>query len=137
MSNIVDIMNDAKYYTNTPLIKKSEIKVGDEFLNIARDNAFNGIDGGDVIDHIAKILEISEWIKIPNVDMNELRLHIFLISLSGDAKKWQDKETDGTITTWEELGDKFFHKYYPLSHTCNYKILEDLYNEIDYSEFLY
>ncbi|GJW28436.1 zf-CCHC domain-containing protein [Tanacetum coccineum] len=49
------------------------------------DNAFNGMDGGDVIDHIAKVLEITEWIKIPNVEMNGLRLHVFSKSLSGDA----------------------------------------------------
>ncbi|GJZ58096.1 hypothetical protein Tco_0613590 [Tanacetum coccineum] len=52
------------------------------------DNAFNGMDGGDVIDHIAKVLEITEWIKIPNVEMNELRLHVFSKSLSGDAMTW-------------------------------------------------
>ncbi|GKD14248.1 hypothetical protein Tco_1198655, partial [Tanacetum coccineum] len=53
------------------------------------DNAFNGMDGGDVIDHIAKVLEITEWIKMPNVEKNELRLHIFSKSLSGDVETWE------------------------------------------------
>ncbi|GKF52502.1 hypothetical protein Tco_0159412, partial [Tanacetum coccineum] len=52
------------------------------------DNAFNGMDGGDFIDHIAKVLEITEWIKMPNVEKSELRLHVFSKSLSGDAEKW-------------------------------------------------
>ncbi|GJT97542.1 hypothetical protein Tco_1093060 [Tanacetum coccineum] len=62
------------------------------FDDISDDNAFNGIDGGDVIDHTAKVLEILEWIKIPNVDKDQLRLHVFPISLSGHAKEWWDNE---------------------------------------------
>ncbi|GJW53564.1 hypothetical protein Tco_0097649 [Tanacetum coccineum] len=53
------------------------------------DNAFNGMDEGDVTNHIAKVLEITEWIKMPNVEKNELRLHVFSKSLSGDAKRWE------------------------------------------------
>ncbi|GJX36199.1 retrovirus-related pol polyprotein from transposon TNT 1-94 [Tanacetum coccineum] len=33
------------------------------------------------------------------------------------ASKWWKDEMDGTITTWVELTEKFFHKYYPLSRT--------------------
>ncbi|GJT00355.1 hypothetical protein Tco_0821524 [Tanacetum coccineum] len=58
--------------TDSSMIIKSEIKSGDEFLKILRDNSFNGMYGSDVIDHIAKVLEITEWIKIPNVDKDEL-----------------------------------------------------------------
>ncbi|GJR11444.1 reverse transcriptase domain-containing protein [Tanacetum coccineum] len=47
------------------------------------------------------VLEITKWIKIPNVDKDELRLHVFSESLRGDAKKWWNDE--GTTTTWKEL----------------------------------
>ncbi|GJU68891.1 hypothetical protein Tco_1255150 [Tanacetum coccineum] len=60
---------------------------------------------------------------------------MFLKSLSGDAKKWWDNE--GTSTTWKELCDKFFHKYYPLSHTYKSKIPDDLGHGTDYFKFLY
>ncbi|GJW56047.1 hypothetical protein Tco_0102778 [Tanacetum coccineum] len=113
-----------------------KLKIVDEFLKILQDNTFNGVDKGDVIDHMAKVLEISEWIKIPNVDRNQLRLHIFPISLSGDAKEWWNNEIDGTVTTWNELGEKFFLKYYPQSHACNSKFPDDLDNGTDYLEFL-
>ncbi|GJS35570.1 retrovirus-related pol polyprotein from transposon TNT 1-94 [Tanacetum coccineum] len=94
--------DDDRDLTNSPQITKPELKIGDEFLKILHDNSFNGMDESDVIDHIK--------------------------SLSGDAEKWCNNE--GTTTTWKELGDKFFHKYYPLSHTCNS-------NRKDYFEFLY
>nr|GEV70320.1 putative reverse transcriptase domain-containing protein [Tanacetum cinerariifolium] len=83
--------------------KKNTIEIGDEFVKIIQDNAFNGIDRGDVIDHISKVLEILEWIKTHDVDKDQLWLHLFLISLSERAKEWWGNETKDTITTWKDL----------------------------------
>ncbi|GJW74118.1 hypothetical protein Tco_0133488 [Tanacetum coccineum] len=86
--------------------KKTTIEIGDEFVKILQDNAFNGIYGGDVIDHIAKVLEILEWIKIPDVDKDQLRLHIFPISLSGRAK-----ECDGTLQMVRDNMHDMMHSF--------------------------
>nr|GEV21251.1 hypothetical protein [Tanacetum cinerariifolium] len=117
------------------MLPKPEIKIGDEFLKILHDNSFNGMDGSDINEHIEKVLEITRRIKIPNVDMDELKLHMFSKSLSGDAKKWWDNE--GAATTWKELCDKSFHNYYPLSYAYKSNIPVDLGYETDYFEFLY
>ncbi|GKE26624.1 hypothetical protein Tco_1442008 [Tanacetum coccineum] len=114
-----------------------KLKIRDEFLKILKDNAFNGIDGGDVIDHIARVVEITEWIKVPDIDKNRLRIHVFSKSLSNDAEKWWNDKMKGRTISWDELRDQFFHKYYPLSHTCNSETLDDLDNGTDYFEFLY
>nr|GEW34923.1 hypothetical protein [Tanacetum cinerariifolium]GEW91328.1 hypothetical protein [Tanacetum cinerariifolium] len=111
------------------------IKIGDEFLKILHDNSFNGMDGSEINEHIEKVLEITKWIKIPNVDKDELRVHVFLKSLSGGAKKWW--EIKGAVTTWKELCDKSFHKYYLLSHTYKSKTPDDLGHRTNYFEFLY
>ncbi|GKD62838.1 hypothetical protein Tco_1300347 [Tanacetum coccineum] len=41
-------------HTNSPMITNSKLEIGDEFLKILQDNTFNGMDGGDVVDHITK-----------------------------------------------------------------------------------
>ncbi|GJT83450.1 hypothetical protein Tco_1057792 [Tanacetum coccineum] len=84
--------DDDKNQTNSSMITKPEMKIGDEFLKILHDNSFNGMDESEVTDHIAKVLEITEWIKIPNVDKEELRLHVFSKSLSGVRKGGTMKE---------------------------------------------
>ncbi|GJZ32097.1 hypothetical protein Tco_0577533 [Tanacetum coccineum] len=56
---------------------------------------------------------------------------------SEDAEKWWNNEINETTITWSELNDKFFHKYYPLSHTCNSKTPDNLDNGTDYFEFIY
>ncbi|GJV94864.1 hypothetical protein Tco_1546441 [Tanacetum coccineum] len=95
------------------------------------------MDGGDVIDHIARIVKITEWIKIPDINKNRLRVHVFSKSLSNDAKKLWNDEIEGTTISWDELREKLFHKYYPLSKTCNSETLDDLDNGTNYFEFLY
>ncbi|GJV46038.1 hypothetical protein Tco_1430574 [Tanacetum coccineum] len=104
------------YGLNTTTLRfneNSKFELGDEFLKILRDNAFNGTNGDNVVDHTAKVFAILELIKIPNVDPNQLRIHVFPLSLTGAARKWWIDEIDGKITTWEGLMEKFFHKYYP------------------------
>ncbi|GJY04573.1 hypothetical protein Tco_0370513 [Tanacetum coccineum] len=76
----------------------AKFKIGDEFLKILRDNTFNGVDKGDIIDHMAKVLELSGWIKIPNVDHNQIWLDVFPILLSGHAKEWWDNEIKDYFT---------------------------------------
>ncbi|GKE21264.1 hypothetical protein Tco_1432776 [Tanacetum coccineum] len=119
------------------MITNSKLKIGDEFLKILQDNAFNGVNRGDVTNHIAKVLEITEWIKMPNVEKNELRLHVFSKSLSGEAETWWYNEINGTTITWSELNNNVFHKYYPWPHTCNRDIPDDLDNGTNYFEFIY
>ncbi|GKA58489.1 hypothetical protein Tco_0757677, partial [Tanacetum coccineum] len=96
-----------------------KFKLDDEFLKILQDNAFDGTNGDDVVDHTTKFLAILELIKILDIDPKQLRLHVFSLSLTRDARKWWTDEVEGKITTWGELTEKFFHKYYPLSRTCN------------------
>ncbi|GKE65052.1 hypothetical protein Tco_1519213, partial [Tanacetum coccineum] len=53
----------------------------------------------DVVDHIAKILEILDLIKIANVDPFQLCMKIFTLLLAGDAQNWWMKEGYGKINT--------------------------------------
>nr|GEY91456.1 putative reverse transcriptase domain-containing protein [Tanacetum cinerariifolium] len=58
-------------------------------------NTFNGMNERDVTDYVAKVHEITEWIKMPNLEKNELLLHVFSKSLSGYAETWWNNEING------------------------------------------
>nr|GEZ10024.1 hypothetical protein [Tanacetum cinerariifolium] len=66
----------------------------------------------DMVDHIAKVFEILDLIKIPGVDSQQLRMKVFPLPLANDTKQWWIHEGDGKITIWEELVEKFFFKFY-------------------------
>nr|GEU86203.1 hypothetical protein [Tanacetum cinerariifolium] len=83
-----------------------KIEISEELLKELRNNAYSGRVEEDVIDHIAKFLEILDLIKIANVDPFELQMKVFPLSLAGDARKWWMNEGDDKINTWEELVKK-------------------------------
>ncbi|GJT58726.1 hypothetical protein Tco_1002259 [Tanacetum coccineum] len=103
-----------------------KFELSKELLTELRSNTCSGRDEEDVVSHIAKILEILDLVKIANMDPFQLRMKVFPLSLSVDARKWWMNEGNGKITTWEELVKKFFGKFYSLSCASNYdKICDD------------
>ncbi|GKA86949.1 hypothetical protein Tco_0808660 [Tanacetum coccineum] len=91
-----------------------ELKI--KFLDDLYKNAFCGTNEEDVVEHIEYFLKIVDPIDLPNVNQDKLRVFIFPIPLVGDAWRWFDG-IKGSITSWVDLTDKFFRKYYPPSRT--------------------
>ncbi|GJX01823.1 hypothetical protein Tco_0185736 [Tanacetum coccineum] len=85
------------------------IKLNEEFLMELRSNAYRGTNDEDVVNHTAKVLEMLNLIKTPNVDTYHLRMMVFPLSLVGDARQWWINEGDGKITAWEEIVEKIFY----------------------------
>ncbi|GJS82010.1 hypothetical protein Tco_0748551 [Tanacetum coccineum] len=96
-----------------------------EFLIELKNNAYHFMFDEDVVDHIATVLELLDLIKILGVDSHRLRRKIFPLSLANDAKQWWINEGEGKITTWEELVEKFFCKFYPESHDGEDEMLDE------------
>ncbi|GJS15012.1 hypothetical protein Tco_0409484 [Tanacetum coccineum] len=63
-------------------------------------------------------------IKINGVSQDRFRLIIFPISLAGAAGEWFKKDCIGSVTTWDDLVEKFVQKFYQLSDH-NEEIEED------------
>ncbi|GKB53540.1 hypothetical protein Tco_0904293 [Tanacetum coccineum] len=80
------------------------IELSKELLMELKSNAYHGMFDEDVVDHIAKV---------------------FSLSLADDARQWWIDEGEGKITTWEELVDKFFCKFYPDSHDGDDEMLDE------------
>ncbi|GJS28799.1 hypothetical protein Tco_0489419 [Tanacetum coccineum] len=66
-----------------------------------------------------------DLIYIPGMDSHQLRVKVFPLSLANDAKEWWISEGDGKITTWEELVEKFFCRFYPESYNKEDEMLDD------------
>ncbi|GJZ54398.1 hypothetical protein Tco_0609283 [Tanacetum coccineum] len=59
-----------------------------EFLIASKNNAYHGMFDEDLVDHIAKVLELLYLIKIPGVDSHQLRMKVFPFSLADNARQW-------------------------------------------------
>nr|GEX84034.1 hypothetical protein [Tanacetum cinerariifolium] len=76
-----------------------------------RNNAYNGAEGNDEVNHI----QIINLVKTFDVNIEQLCVLTFPYSLTGEAHRWWVQEGYSKITSWVEIVDKFFYKYYPLS----------------------
>ncbi|GJV34507.1 zinc finger, CCHC-type containing protein [Tanacetum coccineum] len=74
---------------------------------------------------IAMVLEMVDLIYIPGVDSHQLRMKVFPLSLADDAKEWWTNKGEGKITTWEELVEKFFCRFYSESYDEEDEMLDE------------
>ncbi|GJU58435.1 hypothetical protein Tco_1236201 [Tanacetum coccineum] len=107
------ILNMEKAQAESSLVKPNtnddmNIELSKEFLMELQSNAYYETFDKDTVDHIAKVLEMLDLIKIPNVETHRLCMKVFPLSLADDARQWWIDEGDGKITTWKELVEKFF-----------------------------
>ncbi|GJR17014.1 hypothetical protein Tco_0965541 [Tanacetum coccineum] len=101
------------------------IELNKEFLEELQKNTYHGWIDEDVVNHIAKVLEMVDLIHVPGVDSHQLRMKVFPLSLTNDAWQWWKNEGEGKITIWEELVEKFFCKFYPESYDGEDEILDE------------
>ncbi|GJR64311.1 hypothetical protein Tco_0010376 [Tanacetum coccineum] len=52
-------------------------------------------------------------------------MKVFPLSLADDVRQWWINEGEGKITTWEELVEKLFCKFYPESHDGEDEMLDE------------
>ncbi|KAH9792219.1 hypothetical protein KPL71_004032 [Citrus sinensis] len=74
---------------------------------------FNGLSNEDPHLHLKLFLKVSDAFKIAGATQDALRLRLFLYSLRDQARAWLNLLPSDSITTWNELADKFLMKYFP------------------------
>ncbi|GKE79922.1 hypothetical protein Tco_1549922, partial [Tanacetum coccineum] len=114
---LYDNMEKAPTESNLSITNNDiNIELSKEFLVELRKNIYHRTYNEDVVDHIAKVLKMVDLIYVPSVDSHQLRIKVFPLSLADNAKEWWISEVDGKITTWDELAEKFFCRFYPESY---------------------
>ncbi|GKF02276.1 hypothetical protein Tco_0029199 [Tanacetum coccineum] len=97
------------------MVEKCIVEIQGTFLVKICDNAFNGNNGENAFKHVDKFLEVVRPIKINGLTQNRFRLSVFPVSLAGATSEWFTKECIGSITTWDNMVEKFVLKFYHLS----------------------
>ncbi|KAH9763243.1 hypothetical protein KPL70_001093 [Citrus sinensis] len=74
---------------------------------------FNRLLNEDPHLYLKLFLEVSDAFKIARTTQDALRLRLFPYSLRDRARAWLNSLPSDSITTWNELADKFLMKYFP------------------------
>ncbi|KAH9723366.1 hypothetical protein KPL70_007095 [Citrus sinensis] len=74
---------------------------------------FNGLPSEDPHLHLKLFFEVSDAFTIVGASQEALRLRLFPFSLRDRARAWLNSLPPNSITTWNDLADKFLLKYFP------------------------
>ncbi|GJY78626.1 reverse transcriptase domain-containing protein, partial [Tanacetum coccineum] len=93
----------------------NEFAIKGNHLTLVKGNQFDGRTKTDPHKHIYEFLKIYDMFKYRDTKNEVVRLMLFPLSLTGEAKTWLDKLNKGTIETWDELRTTFISRFFPPS----------------------
>ncbi|KAL5583489.1 hypothetical protein UlMin_015931 [Ulmus minor] len=85
---------------------------------------FGGLPTEDPHLHLWLFMEVADAFKINGVTYDILKLKLFPYSLRDRARAWLNSLPSDSITTWNDLAEKFLMKYFP--PTKNAKLRNDI-----------
>ncbi|GKB50516.1 hypothetical protein Tco_0901269 [Tanacetum coccineum] len=85
----------------------NEFAIKGNHLTLVKVNQFDGRTKTDPHKHIHKFLGIYDMFKYRYTENEAVRLMMFPLSLTWEAKTWLDELNEGTIETWDELRTAF------------------------------
>ncbi|GKD81425.1 hypothetical protein Tco_1348264 [Tanacetum coccineum] len=81
----------------------NEFSIKGNHLTLIKGNQFDGRTRTDPHKHIHEFLKICDMFKYIDTENEAVRLMMFPLSLTGEAKTWLDELIEGTIETWDEI----------------------------------
>ncbi|GJS06107.1 reverse transcriptase domain-containing protein [Tanacetum coccineum] len=91
----------------------NEFAIKGNHLTLVKGNQFDGRTKTDPHKHIHEFLRICDMFKYRDTENEAIRLMMFPLSLTGEAKTWLDELNEGTIETWDELRTTFISRFFP------------------------
>nr|GEY53717.1 reverse transcriptase domain-containing protein [Tanacetum cinerariifolium] len=77
------------------------------------ENKFDGYLWADPHDHIREFLAICNMFRYGKTHSEAVKLMIFPLSLSDEAKTWFNELNEESITSWEQMARAFINKFFP------------------------
>ncbi|XP_063938416.1 uncharacterized protein LOC135148083 [Daucus carota subsp. sativus] len=112
-------INDIQSSIVRPAIQANTFEIKPSTIQMVQNSVqFGGSPTEDPNTHIRDFIEICDTFKFNGVTDDAIRLRLFPISLRDKAKGWLHSLPAGSITTWEDLAQKFLTKFFPMAKTA-------------------
>ena len=98
-----------------PPIQANNFELKSVTLQMLQNILFHGLPHENPNMHLTNFLEVCDTIKYNGVTEEALRLRLFPLSLGDRTKHWLTSQSPGSITSWNDLVQKFLTKFFPPS----------------------
>ena len=98
-----------------PPIQANNFELKGVTLQMLNNIQFHGLPIENLNAHLTNFIEVCDTIKYNGATEEALRLRLFPLSLSDRAKHWLTSQPPNSITSWNDLVEKFLTKFYPPS----------------------
>ena len=96
-----------------PPIQANNFELKSVTLQMLQNILFHGLPHENPNLHLTNFLEVCDTIKYNGVTEEALRLRLFPLSLGDRAKHWLISQLPDSITSWNDLVQKFLTKFFP------------------------
>ena len=96
-----------------PPIQVNNFELKSATLQMLQNILFHGLPNENPNMHLTNFLEVYDTIKYNGVTEEALRLRLFPLSLGDRAKHWLTSQPPDSITSWNDLVQKFLTKFFP------------------------
>jgi hypothetical protein len=101
-----------------PSADENNLKIKNHVIHMIQSSCtFYVLKDEDPHAHIANFLKICDTFRIKRVSNDAIWLRMFPFSLRDSAKAWLNSLLNRSITTWDDLAQKFLSKYFPPAKT--------------------
>ena len=100
-----------------PPIQANNFKLKGVTLQMLHSIQFHGLSSGNPNAHLTSFIEVYDTVKYNGAIEEALRLRIFPLSLRDRAKHWLASQPSDSITSWNDLVQKFLTKFLQRSHS--------------------
>ena len=96
-----------------PPIQANNFELKGVTLQMLHNIQFHGLPSENPNAHLTSFIEVGDIVKYNGVTEESLRLRLFPLSLSDRAKDWLTSQPLDSITSWNDLVQKFLTKFFP------------------------
>ena len=105
-----------------PIIQANNFELKSITLQLLQGIQFHKLAHEDLNAHILNFLEVCDTVKYNGVSNDAIWLRLFPLSLKEKAKHWLISEPLDSITSWDDLSNKFLARFFPLAKAAKLRI---------------
>ena len=100
-----------------PAIEVNNFELKPALITMVQQNQFTGHPTEDPNEHMGIFLRMTNIVKLNDVRLEVIKLHLFPFSLRDIATTWYESLPYDPVNTWEELVEAYLRKFFPPSLT--------------------